>query len=554
MNAPRILGPDGQALAPSRRPQPVGLVSGGRTPYDAADFASPEMTGWQPWLGSPDTETTPYRDTAVARVRDLVRNDGWASGTVTRTMDAVVGADFRLAALPDYRALAWRFGGAFDAQWAKEFRAAAEAGWRGWAYDPARYCDVERKHTMPQKFRLGFRHYLIEGETVGVIPWRPDRVAYGRARYATTVQLVDPDRLSNPQLRMDTLDMRGGVELDGDGVAIAYHFRKAHLNDWWAGGKQVDWERIPRETEWGRPMVVHHYDSERAGDHRPVGGIFTSVLARMRMLAQYDRVELQAAIVNAIFGAYIESPFDAASIQAAMDDSDEGLLNNYQHLRQEFHADRRLMAGNVRMPTLFPGEKITTVSASRPAGVFDMFEAAMLRNLATATGMPYETVSANYRGSNYSSARQSLLEAWRTLTRRRMDFGTGFCSPIYCALLEEMIDRGEVPLPNGAPDFAEARGEYARCRWIGPGRGWIDPVAEVQGARDKIAAGLSTMQAEVMENGGEDWEEILDQRALEEAVAREKGVTLTMAVTGGQQPQDKIEPAQSEKLDGKEGE
>ncbi|MBX6382089.1 MAG: phage portal protein [Microbispora sp.] len=510
------------------------LVGGNSSsPFDAADYNSPEMAGWNPWLGSPDVETNPYRDRAVARIRDLVRNDGWAAGAVTRITDATVGADFRLSARPDYRALARKYGPAFDAVWAKEYADAREASWRAWAYDPGRWCDTTRRWTVPQIIRLAFRHYLVEGEALAVLPWRPERVGYGRARYATTVQLVDPDRLSNPQLRPDSLTMRGGVEIDADGAPIAYHIRQAHQQDWFAAGQSVTWDRIPRETDWGRPMVVHHFDPERAGQHRPVGGIFTPVLARLRMLAQYDRVELQAAIVNAIFGAYIESPFDPDDVQKGLAGDDE--LSAYQQMRAEFHQDRRLMAGNVRLATLFPGEKISTISASRPVSAFDAFEGAVLRNFAAAIGVSYETVAGDYRGSTYSSARQALLIEWRTVTRRRLDFAAGFCSIIADAQHEEAFELGELPLPRNAPDYAEARAEYNRCEWIGPGRGWVDPKAEVEGARLRIASGLSTLEHEAAENAGADLEELLDQRAYEEQMVRERGLTLDLQV-GGSKP------------------
>jgi lambda family phage portal protein len=540
-----IIYPDGKPITRGdvQIARARAMVGGGVTPYDASDQASPEMAGWMPWLGSPDTETTPYRDISVSRIRDLVRNDGWASGTVTRTMDAVIGADFRMASIPDYRALSLRFGSKFDAQWAKEFSDAYEAGWRAWAYDPSRWCDIERMRSFPQISRLAFRHYLVEGETIAAIPFRPDRIKPGRARYATCVHLIDPDRMCNPGFnQMDTLHMRGGVEIDDDGAAVAYHVTRAHRNDYFAAGQTVTWDRIPRETEWGRPMFVHHFDADRAGQHRPIGGIFTPVLARMRMLFQYDRVELQAAIVNAIFGAYIESPFDNEDVQASLEE-DEGRdeISQYQKLRNDFHRDRRLHAGNVRLATLFPGEKINTISSTRPASAFDAFEGAMLRNVSTAVGLPYETVSGNYRGSTYSSARQSMLEAWKTLSRRRVDFGSSFCTPIASALLEEMFDNGEMPLPAGAPEFMDARAEYSRCRWIGPGRGYVDITKEVDGARGKMSAGLSTLEKEAADGDGLDWIENLDQLKLEKDEIEARGLNLVFEATGGQQQQTSLD-------------
>lgn len=84
----------------------AGAVRGSHTPYDAADIHGGHMVDWNPVLSSPDGEVNPYRDRMVARERDLIRNDGWASAAVTRAIDNVVGANFRPIAKPDYRALA----------------------------------------------------------------------------------------------------------------------------------------------------------------------------------------------------------------------------------------------------------------------------------------------------------------------------------------------------------------------------------------------------------------------------------------------------------------
>lgn len=83
------------------------MLSGSRgVPYDAADQFSDTMANWQPSLWSPDNEINTSRDQVVARVRDMVRNDGWASGSVTRILDNAVGASFRPLAKVDYRTLA----------------------------------------------------------------------------------------------------------------------------------------------------------------------------------------------------------------------------------------------------------------------------------------------------------------------------------------------------------------------------------------------------------------------------------------------------------------
>ncbi|MEB7678663.1 phage portal protein [Klebsiella michiganensis] len=531
MMSVQILGADGRPLPPSTQKMKFGALSGsGRVPYDAADSFSDQMANWQPALWSPDNEINIYRDRIVSRMRDLARNDGWASGTITRVLDNAVGANYRPIFKPDYRMLRLITGNkAFDATWADEYGKVIEAHWRSWANDPGRYCDVERKQTVSQMLRLGFRHKLLDGDSLLVLQYRRDRLGPGRGQYATTVQVVDPDRLSNPQQNFDMPNIRGGVEIDADGAPVAYHIREAHIGDWWSGAKTMTWQRIPRETSWGRPIVIHDFDMERGSQHRGIG-ILAPIVQRLKMLIKYDESELEAAILNAIFGAYVESPYDAQMVSSALGDTgfgDGDELSAYQTQRTEYYQDKRLNLQNgARIPHLFPNEKIVTLDAARPTSNFDGFESAVLRNIAAATGLSTQQVTQDWSDVNYSSARAAMLEAWKTLTRRRDDFATGTAQPVASAFVEEIHSIESLPLPSGAPDFLEAKAAYCRARWMGPGRGWVDPVAEKKGAILGLDAGLSTLEMEVAENAGEDWEEVMDQRKREIDACLERGLPL----------------------------
>lgn len=459
------------------------LVGGNNgSPYDAADMFSDHMAGWLPYLTSPDGALNPYRDTIVARTRDIVRNDGWASGTITRILDNAVGANFRPISKPDFKALAAYSGSKFDESWAYEFAQWLDAAYRLWALGRGRWSDVSRNLTVPQMFRLAFRHKLVDGDALGLLRWMPSRIKRGGASYATALQIVDPDRLSNPTLSFDQQNMRGGVEIDEDGVAIAYHIRRAHQNDMWSAGQSMSWDRIERETEWGRPVIVHDYDHDQAATHRGGAGILTPVLHRLRMLFEYDVAELDASLLNAIFSAFIESPYDDEFVQGALAGDEK--LNAYQSERAEFHKKARLTipGSSAAMTKLFPGEKMGQVQAARPNANFNAFEGAVLRNVASAAGVSAQQVSNNWSDVNYSSHQGALQEFFKTLGRRRDDFANGFCQPVREAFVEEAMDLDDPPLPSGAPDFMECAAAYARANWIGPARGWTNPVDEVKGA------------------------------------------------------------------------
>ncbi len=529
---PALIGPNGQPLAPSGRRPGSGMRGsfGGSSgsapsafPYEAANWSTPEMSDWFPWIRSPDSEINLYRDRMVARQRDLVRNDGWASGVVDRILDSTVGVNFRLIANPDYRRLQLD-NALFDEVWFAEFRRAAEAYWRNYAVDLGRYNDVERQQTVSQQFRVALRHELVDGESLMLRYWLPDRIGLGAAQYASATLLVDPDRLSNPFQQVDTATMRAGVEIDRLGVPIAAHVRKAHQNDWYNAVESQEWDRIAWEDSDGFRRVVHGFKRDRASQHRGVS-VFAPILSRMKMLAEYYGVELQAARVASVFGTFITSPFDRDMVEEALSGAEE--LNAYQDLRADFHERKNLMMNRVRIPTLVPGEDIKSVSSAHPHGDFSPFTHEMLRSVAAALGVSAEQVTQDYSETNYSSARAAIVEAEKTFKRRTADFEVNTATPIYAGWLHEAMDLGEMPMPKRGyvPSYLEARNAYARCKWLGPARGWVDPVAERQGAVLGMDAGFDTLE-NVCADQGEDWEENIAQRRREKEAFEEAGLPL----------------------------
>lgn len=522
----RIINPKtGQAFEPVRRHMALNTPDG--VPFDAASRYGSHFAAWNPYLPSPDWEINGFRDRIVARVRDLVRNDGWASGAVSRIIDNTIGNIFAPISKPDYRFLAQATGiKAFDAKWAKEFQRICNAEWRSWANDPGKYADMSRSMTVNQLMRVAFRHKIVDGDAFAQIVYIPDRIGYGRARYGTAINLIDPDRISNPQRRFDMDSTRGGVELDRYGAAKGYWVRQAHEGDWFSADKVFKWDMVPRETSWGRPIMIHDYDRTRANEHRGAGGLFAPILDRLRMLAKYDRTELDAAIINATFAAVITSPMDQQLVEQAMS-SDEFELNQYQTNRGAYHADRRLTIGDSRMLNLFPGEELTTVEAARPSSNFGDFQRTYIRYCASALGMTEQQFSQDWTSVNFSSARAALLEVWKTTQRRRDDFGSGFGMQVRIAFMEEMFDVAEGLsdiMPQGAPDFAEFRAAYAACIWAGPGRGYPDPVADREGAVLGMTSGMTTLEKEVLDGSGEDYEAVLEQRKIESDYFKELGL------------------------------
>ena len=519
---PGLINPDGTPLRAPRDRRRAGPWNGVGGPgslqqsFRGASWLSQELAGWMPSLTSPTAEIWPARDSLVARSQDITRNNGYAAGAKQTLVDSIIGARWRLMPMPNWSALGITFQQALD--WA----AAVEPKWRAYAEDPGCWIDASRWQRFSGLLRTQFTTWFGTGEHFSVAKWLPERVMPGKAHYATCLQLIDPDRVSNPFGAPELPDQRMGVQLGEHGEAVGYHIREAHPMDFPNAYKAMRWDYVPRETWWGRPVVLHGLEIEREGNVRgkpPLAAIVES----FRLQDVYERYEALGAILNAVYSAVIETDF--GSTPEAVEDM-LGLAARPGHLLDPSDDTRRVMRHNgVEIPVMDPGFHLQFKSPARPAGAqFDAFEAAVLRRIAAGIGLSYEQISRDYSRTNYSSARASLLEAWKFMQGRSEFFQTSFADPVYALWLEEAINKGEIETPKGAPNFYEAKSEWTECSWIGPGRGWIDPVKEVTASVMKMDAGISTLRKEAAEQG-EDWREIAEERAYEAAFLKRLGLT-----------------------------
>ena len=468
------------------------MPKAGAVAHQAASITTTDLAGWMPRKGtSADMDLGPELTTLVARARDADRNNGVARSGINTIIDNVVGSGLRLSARPNYLAL----GKSKD--WAVDWAQQAESLFHAWWWSTA--CHAGDTQNGDQLLEQSMRAVLMNGDALALPLWLPDR----GDGFATKLQTVEADRLCNPDGIADTATLRGGIEFDVYGRPLAYHIRSSAPGDRFAVSPYPVWQRIARKTEFGRLRVVHYFDQERSGQSRGKP-ILTAVMSHFKQADRYVQAELMAAVVNGMVAATIETPLDQESIIELFSKDAAA----YTKARAE-HAVR--LEGGAMLP-LFPGDKMNAFLPQRPAAQFGAFLENVFRIVAVGLDMPYELLLKDFSKTTYSSARASMLEAWRSFNRRRDRLGTGFMDPIYGLFIEEMVDAGRIE----APGFYENRGAYLRCRWIGPGKGWVDPVKEAQAAQIRMDGNVSTLEDECAEQG-KDWREVLEQRAVERA-------------------------------------
>jgi lambda family phage portal protein len=514
---------------------PVSVRKVTAASHDAAS-SIPEFRRWNVTRGSADSDLLPEIGTIRDRQRDLERNNGIASGYFRTMKDNIVGTGPRLAMMPDYRMLGR------DKDWAQEYCHVTEAAFRSFA--ESRECDVRGQLDLALQTRQVLHSVLLNGEALALPLWMPtDR---SRRRWATQLQLLESDRLSNPDLGMDSEFVRGGIKVNQFGRPLGYYIQASHPGDrfYVYGANQYRWDYIPAETKWGRKRVLHCFDAERVDQKRGRPAL-TAVMKQFRMLDRYQSTEMQAAVINAVIAAFLETPLDGAAASELLG-TNEGVTDNNQKWKaySELQRDSMVALDGSTVMTLPPGTKMNAWSPNRPADAFGPFIEAVVRNIAAGVNLPYELLMKDFSKVNYSSARAALLEAWRLFATHRYWLKVFWLDEVLKLWLEEAVSYGDIVVQGKTLTLEEYwphQYEYTKCSWIWPGRGWVDPVKEAQAAQIRMKTGLSTLQRECAEQGL-DWEEVLEQKALEQERMRELGVTL-----GEQEPAER--PAEKEEED-----
>jgi lambda family phage portal protein len=503
----------------------------GGNAWQASSYSHPDMADWVPRSVSGQSALSQEREAIVDRVQDIARNDGWASAALSRQLDEVIGSGWDIAV--DLRENALNL----TTDQADELSDQIEEHWTDIVYDPGFWIDAKRQGPMSSVLGRGYRHRIADGETLAEICWDEDR----GGPLATFVKLIDPARLSNPFEEADTLTQRDGVEIDRYGAAEGYWVRTQHPDDdyvWGAGSP--DWVRVPRETEWGRPVMIHAFEADRDGQFRGVPPL-APILRKLRQMTQYDEAELKAAMVNSVLAAFITSPGDHGEIAEALTDKEAA------DRHRQFTADRfgAYSAAPPKIPAgvahfLYPGDQVTLTQPGHPNSGFEAFFRTSLRNMASSIGLTYEQLTMDWSQVNYSSARAAILVIWRGLTARKDMFAAQFMNQIYRAVLEEMFDRRIIKLPPNAVSFEAAPAAWSRVDWIGPARGWVDPEKEAKAAGLRMELGISSLERECAEQGL-DWKQVARKRARE----RRFLVSLGINPDAGKQPPS-AQPAPAE--------
>jgi lambda family phage portal protein len=483
---------------------------------EAATRGGPSLIGWTPPLTPPDQENRTFgRDLAVSRARDLTANEPLAQAANDRRIDMAFGMrGLRFSALPDGAALG------LDPDQTADLADEIERVFNDWCEDALWRCDWEQDENWGGLCNLIARHYFRDNEAFVVLRW--DEVpAYGFP-FRTSLHVIDPDRVSNPNNAPDTPTLRSGIESNGRHV-VRYHIRNAHPQDWTSGGTgdAMTWTAVPKQNHYGRPVVLHLRRKERA-DQRRGWGTLMATLKKFKDLSRYSDAEIQSAVVRAVMAMVIYTDRSTTGIEDALSVDD---IVRFQNASDAYYgAKGPRLADGTRIQKLFPTEKVEMLTSNSEGGDFEAFAGVFSRHIASALGLSYEQLTMDWSKTNYSSARAALVEVWRSVESFIDLFVSKVARPVLLCVIDDAEDSGELKVPPALPDlFAKPRA-WLDGIWLGSARGWVDPTKEPMGAGIEMEIGASSLQ-DVTAKQGRDWQKVTMQRAREAKFFEKLNVT-----------------------------
>ncbi len=347
-----------------------------------------------------------------------------------------------------------------------------------------------------------FKDLLIDGEYFELY-----RYSANTKRNPMTIQIIRPEDIMTPSgssVASGNVEEEG-IEYDTKGAAVAYH-----IYDY----KTQKTVRILRQGPRSGRTFVNHV---KIGDKRRGVGILASIVTELMKLGDYEVLELQAAVVNALYAMWIESPEGDGGIgvmgqggigsigtTTETETSAEDWLNNRDKVNYQ--------DGGIVMDALPGGYTVNSHDTKRPNVNFGVFMDQVKKNLASARGIPVSVLDKQF-ANNYSASRGELILAWYEIEKYRTNQSYTNDLVLKMWMWGEILN-GKIQAPGFESD-EDIRDAWCNAKWIGNQRPDIDPLKSVQAHMMEQNRGYRTGKQIAAERGGGDYDENLTTCKIE---------------------------------------
>ena len=427
------------------------------------------------------------------------------AGSITNTISTLtVGSGLGLEAQPIWRLIPDAPTDEARTEWSKT----SEAKYGIWAKKKSIAYDEQMNRFQQEQKEFG--DLLVDGEYFEIY-----RYSANTKTNPLTIQIIRAEDVRNPSgsVVADGNTQEDGIEYNSKGAPVAYHVYN------YSDGQTV---RVLKKGPRSGRIFVNHV---KLGGNRRGIGILAPMITELMKLGDYEVLELQAAVVNALYAVWVESPEGEVGVpvlNAAI--GDDGQASSTTVSTEEWINNRKEInynEGGLQIDTLPGGYKIQSHDTKRPNVNFGNFMDQVKKNLYASRGMPISVVDKQFK-NNYSASRGELILAWYEIEKFR------FNQSMTNDLVYRMWLWGEIQQENIiAPGFflnEEIQYAWSNAKWIGNQRPDIDPLKSVNANVIEHNRGFKTGKQIAAERGGGDYDENLTRCKTELADVAEMQV------------------------------
>jgi len=409
-------------------------------------------------------------DTVTARQSQLIRDFPLFAGAVDSMEAFYVGDGIK----PQWNVLNSR--GKPD----KETSQKIEDHFMKWANDP-NLCDTAGKLSFWEQQRLAVRMNAEFGEYLFLKSLTPK---------GFHLSAIEPTLLADPGFHTIKVDQKNGtqtwrgIEYNTNSMRVSkYHFRRNPD----ANSFTFDYITVPSDR------IIHGFKHLRPGQLRGITP-FASAILLAGMLQDYMQSEVTSQNLASRYMAFVTAP-------------PSGVHSAHKQVEYKSEYNKYVQAMDyATINYLKNGEQVTVNTQTRQANAFKNFNEIIIKYVATTTKLPYEILSGDYSGLNFTTLRgvrndfkQHLRKEWQSLINH-------FCEPVINEWLRAEVMSGRLSLPG----YFTNPERFQRMRWITPALEQVDPLKEFNAELLKVNSAMKSPQT-VIKGMGDDPDRVLQE-------------------------------------------
>ena len=448
--------------------------------YDAGSFDRLNA-GWVAYNQSAEQTDRFSRETVRARARDLERNSDMANSVIGAYKRNVVGLGVTLQAnTPSER-----------------LNEQIEEAWKEWC--KRQNCDVTETQSFSQMTRMAVERKKVDGGILfrkcylrgsGLVPFR--------------LQALEVDELDTSAMIPHSQNNRvvGGIEYNSYNKPMGYWIKQYSVD----GFSNIKPIYVPAKD------IIFIFTKRRPSQIREMSDL-SPTITRIRDANEFMTAVSVKERIAACLSVFIKKTIPTTGIGRGVGPQtrEPGMMS---------YEGKTISPGMIK--ELNAGDEIQVVNPTGQATDEASYIKQQQRLVGAGQGLSYEATSRDMSQSNYSSARQGIIEDEQTYIEDKELFDE-FRDEVYETFLISGVLSGLFDIK----DFwdPEKKKKYLDHEWVAAPKRWIDPLKEAQAMKIALQTGQKTFQQVAAENG-RDWKDQVDDMVEVLEYGRKKGVEL----------------------------